>query len=384
MYVTRPLSMYKQSPSLLSSPLPEGPNSGVLVILDEEAEPTCCFGLCKSHELHDLPFPQNKNIELRYTTGGGEHRHVHRNDVAFIPVLGQPLSSNRYYALQPRGRHKGEAFTNSTKEDAVTCCFCLCFPDIDPQPADHHDIYQQFEICKRNWGGFVANSVAPDGVPPGFLKRKGWRASTSTPRNFTLDEAPGLDAALRARLPPFDFPLSRKNSQPVVVGKWYCPFIFITDGTPKDQMTKSMYYKMTLEQRWEQVFAYNIDNTKDNAVVEVDVRVEREVVRINGMSWESSLDNREAVDGVTWFGDSTEGVGLSLAIVERMKWEEERFGWNGGNGKVKTTEKMETNGVWNQFGCYVLVERFVLRRMDGSLVLTYDFKHTHVIRNKWE
>ncbi|KAK8567456.1 hypothetical protein V6N13_105421 [Hibiscus sabdariffa] len=384
MYVTRPLSMYKQSPSLLSSPPPEGPNSGVLVILNEEDEPTCCFGLCKTHELHDLPFPQNKNIELRYTTGAGEHQHVHRNDVAFIPVLGLPLSSNRYYALQPRGRHKGEAFTSSTKEDAVTCCFCLCYPDIDPQPADQHDMYQQFEICKKNRGGFVAKSVAPDGVPPGFLKRKGWRASTSTPRNFALDEAPGLDTALRARLPTFDFPLSCKSSEPVVVGKWYCPFIFIKDGTPKDQMAKSMYYKMTLEQRWEQVFACNNHNNKDN-VVEIDVRVEREVVRVNGMPIrESSVENREVIDGVMWFGDSTARVGLSSAIVERMKWEEERFGWNGGDENVKKVEKMESNGVWNQFGCYVLVERFVLRRMDASLVLTYDFRHTHVVRNKWE
>ncbi|KAE8690918.1 3-ketoacyl-CoA synthase 6-like [Hibiscus syriacus] len=383
MYVTRPFSMYKQSPSLLSSPPPEGPNSGVLVILDEEDEPTCCFGLCKSHELDDLPFPQNKNIEVRYSTGAGKHRHAHRYKVTFIPVLGQPLSSNRYYALQPRGRHKGEAFTNSTKEDAVTCCFCLCYPDIEPQPADHHDMHQQFEICRRRRGSFFAKSVSPDGVPPGFLKRKGWQACTSTPRNFTFGEAPGLDATLRAQLPQFDFPLSCKSSQPVVVGKWYCPFIFIKDGTPKDQMTNSMYYKMSLEQRWEQVFACNNDYNKDNRVV-IDTRVEREVIRVNGMSSEITLDDRETVDGTMWFGGSTAGVGLSLAIIEKMKSEEERFGWNGGDERVKREEKMEGNGVWNQFGCYVLVERFVLRRMDESLALTYDFKHTHVVRNKWE
>ncbi|PPE02595.1 hypothetical protein GOBAR_DD00368 [Gossypium barbadense] len=357
MYVTRPLSMYKQFPSSLSLPPPEGPDSGILVILDEEAEPTCCFGLCKSHELDDLPFPQNKKIEFQYTTGtSGENRHVHCNDVSFIPVL---------------------------EEDAVTCCFCRCFPDIEPQPADEHDIYQQFEIRPTNWGGrFVAKSVAPDGVPPGFLGRKGWRAFTSTPRCFTLGEAPGLDSALRARLPHFDFPLSCKNSEPVVVGKWYCPFIFIKDGRPKDQMTRSMYYEMTLEQRWEQLFAYNNDYNEDNVVV-VDTTVEKEVVKVNGTT-EISVDDQETVDRVMWFRKGGLGIGLSLSIVERMKWEEERFGWSGGKERQERVKRVEKNGEWNRFGWYVLVERFALRRMDGSLALTYDFKHTQFVRNKWE
>ncbi|KAK8667949.1 hypothetical protein V6N13_105422 [Hibiscus sabdariffa] len=280
--------MYKHSPSLLSSPPQEGPNSGVLVILDEEAEPTCCFGTCKSSYLDELPFPQNKNIEVVFSTDQTDH-------VVFIPVLGQPLSSNRYYALQSRGSHKGEAFTNSSEEDAFTCCFRRHFPDKKRQPADHHDVYQQFEIRKiSGWSdGFVAKSVAPDGVPPGFLKIKGWTAGFSTPRSFHLGEAPGLDTALRARLPQFDFPLSCKNSQPLVVGKWYCPFIFIKDGAPKDQMAKSRYYEMTLEQRWEQVFACNNDYNEENTVV-VDVGVEREEVRVNGMSREISVEDRRS------------------------------------------------------------------------------------------
>ncbi|XVF03080.1 hypothetical protein REPUB_Repub04eG0229900 [Reevesia pubescens] len=390
MYVTRPLSMYKEFPSALELPPPEGPNSGILVILDEEAEPTCCFGLFKSHELIGLPFPQNKKIELHYSTGGSsEQRQVHRNHVAFIPVLDQPLSSNRYYAIQPRGSHKGEAFINAEEEDAVTCCFCKCFPDIEPQPADHYDIYQQFEICPRSWGGFVAKSVAPDGVPPEFLRRKGWRAFTSNPHNFTLGEAPGLDTALRARLPEFNFPLSHKSSEPVIVGKWYCPFIFIKDGRPKDQMTKSMFYEITLEQRWEQIFACDNGYNEDNVAV-VDVTVETEVVRVDGM--EVLQNEREMPDVVIWFRSSNKAggevaIGLSLAIFERMKWEEERFGWKGGNERkerIKRVEEFGKNDSWNNFGCYVLVERFVLRRMDGSLALTYDFKHTHHIRNKWE
>ncbi|KAK6252048.1 hypothetical protein QUC31_013768 [Theobroma cacao] len=390
MYVTRPLSMYKKFPSTLALPPPEGPNSGILVILDEEAEPTCCFGLCKSHELDGLPFPQNKKIELRYSSGSGQHEHVYHKPVAFIPVLDQPLSSNRYYVLKPRGRHKGEAFTNSTEEDAVTCCFCKCFPDIEPQYADHHDIYQQFEICPRSRGGFVAKSVAPDGVPPKFLRRKGWGVSISTPHGFRLGEALGLDTALRARLPEFNVPLSCKSSEPVVVGKWYCPFIFIKDGRPKDQMARSMYYEMTLEQRWEQFYACDNGYNEDN-VATVDVTVEREVVRVDGMEVLQNI-GREMLDGVMWFRSSNQvggevAVGLSMAIFERMKWEQERFGWTSGNEtqeRIKRVEESGRDGGWNKFGCYVLVERFVLRRIDGSLALTYDFKHTHQIRSKWE
>ncbi|XVF85678.1 hypothetical protein PTKIN_Ptkin17bG0135400 [Pterospermum kingtungense] len=377
MYVTRPLSMYKQNSAALALPPPEGPNSGVLVLLDEEPEPSCCFGT-ESQKLKSLPFPQNKKITVRYDSGKSESVH----QVAFIPVLGQPLSSNRYYAIQSRGSHKGEALTGSKEEDAVTCCFCRCYDDIKPQPANYHDVYQQFEISPARRWGFVAKSVAPDGVPPGFLRRKGWRVYASPPRNFALGEAPGLDTALRARLPEFNFPLSHTSSQPVVVGKWYCPFIFIKDGTPKDQMAKSMYYHMTLEQRWEQVFACDNVHNKNN-VVAVDVTVEKEVVRVDGT--EVPQNRREIVGGVMWFRRSGEvGVGLNMAIVERMKWEEERFGWSGGSERIQRVEEFARKGMWSKFGCYVLVERFVLRSMYGSLELTYDFKHTLQIRIKWE
>ncbi|CAB4295499.1 unnamed protein product [Prunus armeniaca] len=74
-----------------------------------------------------------------------------------------------------------------------------------------------------------------------------------------------------------------------------------------------------------------------------------------------------------------------------MKWEQGRVGWVGGNERRVRVERVEefggTGGRWKRFGCYVLVERFVLKRMsmNGSLaLLTYDFKHTHQIRSKWE
>lgn len=107
MYVTRFLSQYKQSPDSLSLPPPGGPNSGYLVIQDEESVGTTCFGLCKDIWIREMPFPQDKILTTRYSTGAGENRTVHTNHVYFIPVLNQPLSSNRYYVIKARGRHKG-------------------------------------------------------------------------------------------------------------------------------------------------------------------------------------------------------------------------------------------------------------------------------------
>ncbi|XP_038693446.1 uncharacterized protein LOC119991230 [Tripterygium wilfordii] len=387
MYVTRPLSMFKRFPQALSETPPEGPNSGILVILDEEAQPTgsSCFGLCKSGLLPNLPFPQNKNLKIQYTVG----QSTEVNPVILIPALDQPLSSNRYYAIQPKGSHIGEAFTNSREEDKSTCCFCNCIKDLKPQPFDHHNMYQQFEIRRRDWGCYTAKSVAPDGFPPSFLRRKGWTVYASTPKDFDLAEARGLDTTLRARLPDFNnFPLTHKTSPSVVVGKWYCPFLFIKEGTLKDQISRSRYYEMTLEQRWEQIFACESSPKQGNQVF-VDVNVQKEVVQF-GDGREVVQDN--SIDGEMWFrsqaGDAIASVGLSLAIVDRMKWEEERFGWSSNGNerevRVKRVEEFKGMGEWTKFGCYVLVERFVLKRMDRSLVLTYEFRYTQQIRAKWE
>ncbi|KAI4357908.1 hypothetical protein L6164_001825 [Bauhinia variegata] len=400
MYVTRPLSMYINEPSALSQPPPEGPNSGILVIEDEEAELTCCFGLCKNDEVFDMPFPQNKDLTLRYSTSSGvgtdRHTHVDHFYAAFVPVLNQPLSANRYYVIQTQGKHKGEAYANSREEDMTTCCFCCKIVDDRPtQALDHNNVYQQFEITKATrkqalFGspkGFTARAVAPDGIPPHFLERQGWTAHTTTRRNFELGEAQGLIAARRARLPDFDFPLTSKASNPVVVGKWYCPFMFIKEGRTKDQVRNSVYYEMTLEQNWEQIFECENGYGEGNSVV-VDVNVETQLVKVFG----NEAKNVEVADGVMWFKSpgnqgNVSAVGLSMAIVERMRWEEERVGYVWGNERVVRVKKVEEFGGidgWKKYACYVLVERFVVRRLDGSLVLTWDFKHTHQIRSKWE
>ena len=109
MYVTRSFSHYKSFPEALYSP-PEGPNSGYLVIQDEESETYTCFGLVKNRYLGQLPFPQNKTLTTRYSTGSGEHRHVSYNEVVFIPVLNLPVSSNKYYAIKSHGSHKGYVY----------------------------------------------------------------------------------------------------------------------------------------------------------------------------------------------------------------------------------------------------------------------------------
>nr|TKS04958.1 hypothetical protein D5086_0000138400 [Populus alba] len=230
MYVTRPLSMYKRNPSALSSAPPEGSNSGILIIQDEEVDLTCCFccskidfvkdlpfpqnkNLTASYTsalssappegsnsgiliiqdeevdltccfccskidfVKDLPFPQNKNLTVSYTTSTADGQTINStNQVIFIPVLNQPLSSNRYYVIERQGKHKGEANTNAKEEDETTCCFGFCRhnPDKEPQSFDPKDVYEQFEICKSKRFGYVSKSVAPDGIPPYFLRRKGW------------------------------------------------------------------------------------------------------------------------------------------------------------------------------------------------------------------
>ena len=107
MYVTRHLSEYQKNTSNLTQSLPEGPNSGVLVIQDEESKPTCCFGSCYDGELKGLPFPQNAELAVIYSKGNGQSKHTVSYPVLFIPVPGQPLSLNRYYVIKRRGKHSG-------------------------------------------------------------------------------------------------------------------------------------------------------------------------------------------------------------------------------------------------------------------------------------
>lgn len=278
----------------------------------------------------------------------------------------------------------------------ASCCFCNCVRDVKPRPLDPNDVYQQFEVvpygslCKFN-ANFSAKSVGDDAYPPCFLRRSGWEIYAKPPKNYELGEAEGINDDVRSRLPDLNFPPFIISSNPVVVGKWYCPFMFIKEGNLADQMKKSIFYEMTLEQRWERIFEQ--ENNKGNVVC-VQAAFCREAVFIGESQNEAIWDEKNMVDGVIWFtpleGDTenNERVGLNSKIVERMKWEEEKVGWVDGGDKriekVKREEKFEGGGEWKRFGCYVLVERFVLKRMDESMVLAYDFCHSHRIKTIFE
>ncbi|WVZ12629.1 hypothetical protein V8G54_017159 [Vigna mungo] len=394
MYVTRPFSMYKRNPEVLSDP-PLGPNSGYLVIWDEPTSYSC-FGLCEDPEIKNLPFPQDKNLIITdtYTSHAAQQNNppnqtiTYWDKVLFIPVLNQPLSSNRYYAIRRDGNYQGEASTSS-KEGEKASCFCFRFvKDVQPRPLVPSDDYQKVEITNKH-NGFHAKSVAPDGIPPDFLRSNGWRVKASTPRNYHLDEALGSNDCLRSKLPDFNFPLCNDRSESVVVGKWYCPFMFLKERMRlKEQMERSLFYEVTLEQRWEKIFSKEVANSEDSVLVEVVIQTE--VVKVAGR--DAVWDESGVVEKVLWFKSVDEvgremSVGLSLEVVERMKWEQKRVGWKASTGRqesVMRVEEFRGMNKWEKFGCYMLVESFVFKRMDGSLVLTYDFRHPHQIMCKWE
>ncbi|KAI6670477.1 hypothetical protein NL676_005362 [Syzygium grande] len=205
---------------------------------------------------------------------------------------------------------------------------------------------------------------------------------------------------LRARLPDVTFPISgnRLAPAPVVVGKWYCPCVFVREEgvETKHQMKKSMFYKMTLEQKWEDLHTCkNNVNNKGNNEASVNVALLKEEASVFGMN--AVKDEDETRDGFLWFRVMTHDeawrgikLGVSEAIAEKMKWVMKEVGWvDDGDGsgrevRVKRVEEFKGGKKWKRFGCYVLVESFVLTRLDGSVMLKCDFRQTHRIQCKWE
>lgn len=278
----------------------------------------------------------------------------------------------------------------------MKCCITDIVRDKKPKPLNLKDIYQQVKIYRHHSGGFFAKSVTPDGVPPKFLRRKGWKVYSSSFYRSLLSEALGIDTNLRARLPDFNFSISNIRSPSVIVGRWYCPFAFVREkySGVKSQMRKSLLYSMTLEQCWEEIYSCgnHSDNDQRSNVVNVNVKAEREVAVIDGM--EALREDTSRVGFTRFVVQNPYGrkgvlsVGLSPAIVENIRWVLEEGGWINGEGeskvKIVRVEENTSESRWKMFGCYVLVESFVLRRMNGSMVLKWSFRHTHTVKCKWE
>lgn len=315
----------------------------------------------------------------------------------------------------------------SRERENGLCCFPDILHDKKPKPLDPRNIYQTVKINRHHERTFFAKSVAPDGTPPSFLKKKGWELRTSRslhPRRPR--EALGLDDELRARLPEFGFPISTIRSGSVIVGEWYCPFMFVKENcSVSHQMKKSMFYRMTLSQYWERIYHCesstlnetnndrDVNNDENEEVVRVEANVVREANYVKGM--EAVKGEKEGHGGFYWYRQlqvSREArdrrrktglgsaVGLSFAVVERMRRVMEEGGWVGGGRKVVRVERDEPIRVsrrdqfrgmngnndrdWRRFGCYVLVESFALRRADGVLLVKCVFRHSQRLRCKWE
>ena len=78
-------------------------------------------------------------------------------------------------------------------------------------------------------------------------------------------------------------------------------------------------------------------------------------------------------DAYVWFQAAATGqrIGVCTTMWERMRWEEYRGGW--------VDEEEDAAKV---AGGSVLVERFVVKRLDGSVVVAFDFVHLNKVRAK--
>ncbi|OEL38773.1 hypothetical protein BAE44_0000208 [Dichanthelium oligosanthes] len=369
MYATKPLSLFKSNPEAGSQSPPEGPNSGYLVVkgADDDGDDgeTCCWGTCGGTRVWDLPFPQNRLLTVRYTEHHGESSTTYADAVVFVPVPDQPLASNRYYPVIATGRHKGLVRACSREEDMVPCCFCRCISDVEPRPFDPVDIYQQVEIVRRRRGRFTARAVATDGFPYFLYRKKYWRVYASKPKDFDLGEALVLDAPLRSRqLSDASILDAFPALTNTAVGKWYSPFFLVVEGgvAPREQMERSAFYEVTLEQRWEPVHAHaGVSKLASNkALIGGTVEAKQEA------------GNSRRGDGYVWFRAAATGqrVGMCTSVWESMRWEEYRGGW--------VDEEEDAGKVAG--GSSVLVERFVVKRLDGSVVVAFDFVHLNKVR----
>ncbi|GMI65588.1 hypothetical protein like AT1G13510 [Hibiscus trionum] len=375
MYVTRTLSYYRRNPSELLGAAPRGPpHSGLMVlrergVADEEGRGFFRDGYSKGL-FKKLPLPSNAMLLNTYSDFG--------EYFIFIPLL-QHVFSNRYYVIHADGKYKGLASRCSTEADVTYCCSRKIIQDVEPRPFDHRDELQQFEICSDGDAGFHAKPVVPCSFTPTFLRFK-FYLFVKNKRIYQLqDDAKGIDESIRSCLPELD-----SSALNMIIGKWYTPFVFVKERSLNFQMVKSLFYTVTLERMWENIYSWENDGreSRGNSVA-LNVEIKREVDFLFGVE----VLRRDGIDneGFIWFGSGGEEVGLSSTVFEGMRWLEESVGWLDGVERVeRVVEIGGDGGGWRRIDCYVLVERFALRRMDGTLVLNCDFRHTHEIRTKWE
>ncbi|XP_078179523.1 uncharacterized protein LOC144573619 [Carex rostrata] len=359
MYTTKCHSEFKAIPEVAMQPPPEGPCSGYVVVKEEDPDEetcTCCLVLCPNMpDVRYLPIPQNKTLSFRFTSPEGEISTTATETVLFVPVINLPLSANRYYAVAAKGEHQGLVHTCSKEDDMSTSCFGQVIQDVKPKPFDHRDIYQKIEIIPHR-GRFTAKSVASDGIPPWIFRQKYWPLHESKPEIYQLGEALDVNQSLRLNY------LELNTSTSVITGKWFCPFFFFLKerADPPYQMKRSMFYEVTLEQFWKEVYS----------------GIEKMSILLRGE--ETMREEMESNDGFLWFRKTGvlngERIGLNLALWEMIKWEENRGGWDDqGTGAILEELRL---------GDYVLVERFSFERLNGTVVLALDFLHTDKVRTK--
>lgn len=98
MYAAISLATYRQAQQTQVPFLPPpGPHSAYLIFQgDDEEEKTDRLG---RRPVLKLPLPQDRCLKIM----GSENE----TQVYFIPVLGQPISSNRYHVVVAGGMYKG-------------------------------------------------------------------------------------------------------------------------------------------------------------------------------------------------------------------------------------------------------------------------------------
>lgn len=373
-------------------PSPPDPHSGYLVFQDdeEETEPeddSCCLGCFElDHRVRKLPFPQHKCLTIHYTDTYTTNRHrvttVEDDRVYFIPVVGKSVSSNCYYVVAAEGKYKGLVVTCSKEEDMTTFCFNSSIKDIRPRPLESNNPYQQIEVIPRRHR-FTSKCITSDGFPPNFLRRKDWTVEAKDAAG-RLAYVRGENASLRAQTPPFNFSLWERRSPIVSVGEWYCPFIFIKEQgnrfeDPKIQLMETPFYKMDLQKFWEEIYSTEVGTREKDIFVVTKIRVE-EALLLGSEAVQETRDD----DGSVWMQENgkLKGVRLSWPIIAKIRADQGREGSEAIGRDERVNKLFSNTGIGKEFVCYVVVERYVLKRMDESVVLTYSFRYGNQINWK--